>query len=292
MSTLKALKTRIQSVQSTRKITSAMYMVAAAKFRRTQKGYDAAKLYAKSLENILSRMSAEVFDEVDHPLVKGPTNGKTLIILLAADRGLCGGFNGQLFRKFKSVIQRQTTPWMVLPVGKKACDFVNSGYRDHGCGVAYEGITDITYQTLDGMINQLEELFRTEGISNCMMIYNEYNSPLQQTVECVPFLPLNAVPRTNVSASQPSVGIADYIPSEPAFIQAFLMQYIQSTLWSFIKQTGVGEFAARMAAMDNATKNCDDMIHQLKLKYNQNRQARITKELIEIISGAEALQKG
>jgi F-type H+-transporting ATPase subunit gamma len=125
------------------------------------------------------------------------------------------------------------------------------------------------------------------------MVYNQYTSPLQQTPQQNILLPLHQVlDQLNPSKNTSPTHIPEFAPSDPVFIDSFLEQYLHGMIWSVITQTLAGEYAARMTAMDNATKNCDDMIHSLKLEYNQNRQARITNELIEIISGAEALQKG
>lgn len=296
MATLKALKTRVQAVQSTRKITSAMYMVAAAKFRRAQKHYDTAKSYACALTDIIKALPLSVFDDSNNPLVATKTIGKTFIFLIAADRGLCGSFNSQLFRKTKeacSKLQSANKPFFIHPIGKKAFEYVNTYYPSHLKVKAPIVLHEAAYTDIQSLLSHLENTFVKDNIEQCLMLYNQYNSPLQQTPQQTTLLPMRQVLKelqTPQDVVQPY--IPEFISSESVFLNSFLQQYLQGTLWSIITQTLAGEFAARMTAMDNATKNCDDMIHSLKLQYNQNRQARITNELIEIISGAEALQKG
>lgn len=294
MSTLKALKTRIQSVQSTRKITSAMYMVAAAKFRRAQKGYDAAKSYAEALSNTLKYLPKSLLNESDNPLINtNPTSHRLLIILIAADRGLCGSFNGQLFRKAKEYftkLQNENQDFSILTIGKKAFDFARNKYSEYLLSDTPLLLHALTSEEVEHLKAHIETAFFDQGVSQCKVMYNEYKSPLQQTPCVLPLLPFKEV--LNNEEPQQENYIPYFVPLESTFLEHFLAQYLQGILWSTISQTLVGEFAARMTAMDNATKNSDDMINALKLEYNQNRQARITKELIEIISGAEALQKG
>ena len=295
MSTLQALKTRIQSVNSTRKITSAMYMVAAAKFRKAQKKYDAAKSYADALTQVMKALPLSVFDESDNPLIKSNTSGQTLIVLISADRGLCGSFNGQLFRKAKELCSKlvlENKRFTLLPIGKKAFEFAKLNYSYCLKESAPLLLYDVLYADVHTLFSKIETSFIQDGIEQCITLHNEYSSPLQQTPRNSVLLPLSdALKALNPTAEEPT-HIPEFVASESKFLDAFLQQYLQGILWSSITQTLVGEFAARMTAMDNATKNCDDMIHGLKLEYNQSRQARITNELIEIISGAEALQKG
>jgi F-type H+-transporting ATPase subunit gamma len=295
MSTLKALKTRIQAVNSTRKITSAMYMVAAAKFRKAQKKYDAAKSYADALTHTMKALPLSVFDESDNPLIKSYTSGQTLIVLISADRGLCGSFNGQLFRKAKEICSKlvlENKPFTLLPIGKKAFEFAKMNYSHCLKESSPLLLHEILYADVQTLFSKIETAFIQDGIEQCITLHNEYSSPLQQLPCHSIILPLSNALKALKPSAETSKDIPEFISSEPQFLDAFLLQYLQGMLWSSITQTLVGEFAARMTAMDNATKNCDDMIHSLKLEYNQSRQARITNELIEIISGAEALQKG
>lgn len=295
MSTLKALKTRIQSVQSTRKITSAMYMVAAAKFRRAQKGYDAAKSYAEALSNTLMYLPNSLLNESDNPLVNtSSTSCRILIILIAADRGLCGSFNGQLFRKAKEYctkLQNEKQSFSILTVGKKAFDFARNKYSQYLFSNTPLLLHTLTSIEIEHLRTYIETAFLEQGFSECKVLYNEYKSPLQQSPCVFPLLPFKAA-LSDDALNKQETHIPYFVPIESTFLEVFLGQYLQGILGSMLSQTLVGEFAARMTAMDNATKNSDDMINALKLEYNQNRQARITKELIEIISGAEALQKG
>lgn len=294
MATLKALKTRIQSVQSTRKITSAMYMVAAAKFRRAQKGYDGAKSYADGLIKTLMNLPQDLLRQADTPLINPLSSPSLLIILIAADRGLCGSFNGQLFRKAKEYftgLQRENKPFSILTIGKKAYDFAHHKYPQHLESKISLSLNEVTHEDVKTLKNYIEVAFIEQGVSQCKVIYNEYKSPLQQAPCIMPLLPFKDVLQDQ-TFDKHETHIPYFVPDESTFLDHFLAQYIWGMLLSYVSQTRVGEYAARMTSMDNATKNSDDMINALKLEYNQNRQARITKELIEIISGAEALQKG
>jgi F-type H+-transporting ATPase subunit gamma len=295
MSTLKALKTRIQAVNSTRKITSAMYMVAAAKFRKAQKKYDASKSYADALTHIMKALPLSIFDESDNPLIKSGQSGQTLIVLISADRGLCGSFNGQLFRKAKDICAKlalENKQFTLLPIGKKAFEFAKMNYSHCLKESSPLLLHEVLYSDIHTLFSKIETTFIQEGIERCITLHNEYSSPLQQLPCDSIFLPLVEALKTLPPSSETLNYIPDFVASTSHFLDTFLQQYLEGIIWSAITQTLVGEFAARMTAMDNATKNCDDMIHNLKLEYNQSRQARITNELIEIISGAEALQKG
>lgn len=296
MSTLKALKTRIQAVNSTRKITSAMYMVAAAKFRKAQKKYDSAKSYADALTHIMKALPLSVLDESDNPLMNTHKSGQILIVLISADRGLCGSFNGQLFRKAKEVCSKlvlENKRFTLLPIGKKAFDFAKMNFSHCLKESTPLLLHEVLYADIPTLFSKIETAFIKDGIEQCITLHNEYSSPLQQLPCQSVLLPLsNALTALKPATETTTNYIPEFVASEPQFLDAFLQQYLQGMLWSSITQSLAGEFAARMTAMDNATKNCDDMIHGLKLEYNQSRQARITNELIEIISGAEALQKG
>lgn len=294
MSNLKTLKTRIQSVQSTRKITSAMYMVAAAKFRRAQNRWETAEGYANAITSILRSLPSQALQESENPLVYNSNPGSTLVLLLSADRGLCGGFNNQLFRKtreYLNALKSENQPFSVVCIGKKATEFVKNNYPAY-LKSCIPSLQDIDYTDLQTLTADIETAVYTEGFSKCVILSNQYSSPLQQVPSCNILLPLSATLPSTENGSQSLTHLPYFVPEEGEFLMSFLLQYIKGLLWSYINQTAIGEYAARMTAMDSATKSCDDMIHNLKLEYNQTRQARITNELIEIISGAEALQKG
>lgn len=296
MATLKALKTRIHTVQSTRKITSAMYMVAAAKFRRAQKHYDISKSYATALTDVAKSLPVSACDESNNPLIRTTDKGSVLVFLIASDRGLCGSFNGQLFRKVKDVcskLQQDHKTFSILPVGKKAVDFAHTYYPDHLKTTKSQQLHELTYADVPSILSQITTTFTEGNFEQCLMVYNQYSSPLLQIPQKSILLPFHQVlNELTQTENTTSCHFPEFISSEAMFVDSFLEQYLQGMIWSVITQTLAGEYAARMTAMDNATKNCEDMIHSLKLEYNQTRQARITNELIEIISGAEALQKG
>lgn len=296
MSNLKALKTRLQSVESTRKITSAMYMVAAAKFRKAQKKLDAAKTYAQGLNDILNKLPSEVFSASDNPLLSTNLNGTTLIVLFASDRGLCGGFNAFLFKKTQLYLHELTSqkkPFKLICIGQKAIEF---GKKHHSKSMLNTEINislnNLTLQGVHNLLNEIYAQFNTLAATKCVLMFNAYTSPLTQTPTPLTILPLEPSQAAEPTQPQAHLNVSEFLPSESEFLDHFIYQYIYGVFWSCYTQTVVGEYAARMSAMDSSTNNCNDMIHTLKLEYNQQRQNKITKELIEIISGSEALQKG
>ncbi len=295
MSNLKALKTRIQSVQSTRQITSAMYMVAAAKFRKAQKKWEAADAYKKEIVDTLSRLPQGFLKSVDHPLLTADDSNKnTLIVLVAADRGLCGGFNAQLFRHVNNLISKikqSGESFSLLPIGKKAVSFAKAYYANRVEQVELPQIHLMKHADIPAIVSVCRQKYLGQEISRCLMVSNHYSSPLEQIAKTSHLLPIE-LDEKRESQTNADTHIPYVLPDENGFMELFLVQYLEASMWSAIKGTFVGEFAARMSAMDNATKNSDEMIHDLKLKYNQGRQDRITRELIEIVSGSEALQKG
>jgi F-type H+-transporting ATPase subunit gamma len=296
MSNLKTLKTRLKSVESTRKITSAMYMVAAAKFRKAQKKLDAAKTYAQGLNNILHKLPSELFAASDSPLLSTNLNGITLIVLFASDRGLCGGFNAFLLKKTQLYLRDLTSqkkPFKLICIGQKAIEFGKKHYSKSLLDTEINtSLNNLTPHSVHNLLTAIYAQFNTSAARKCVLMFNAYTSPLTQTPSPLTILPLEHSQAAEPTQPQTHLSIPEFLPSESEFLDRFIYQYIYGIFWSCYTQTVVGEYAARMSAMDSSTNNCNDMIHTLKLEYNQQRQNKITKELIEIISGAEALQKG
>lgn len=292
MSNLKALKTRIQSVQSTRQITSAMYMVAAAKFRKAQKKWEAASEYQGLLRQTLSKLPKAILESYIGKLTVAAAKDHTLIVLIAADRGLCGGFNAQLFRKTHQLIaeiRQRGGAFSILPIGRKSLAFVKSYYSGEISEHTIEQLHLMRHIHVPEVVEYCKDRFEAQEASKCVVVYNRYVSPLEQVANVDQVLPVDL----DMVGDQELEGcVPDALPNEVELLDRVFDQYLESAIWLAVRETFVGEFAARMSAMDNATKNSDEMIHDLKLEYNQSRQDRITRELIEIISGAEALQKG
>lgn len=290
MSNLKALKTRIQSVESTKKITSAMYMVAAAKFRQAQKKLDAAKAYATGLQNTFNSLPSDLVGNSNHPLL-AHNDSERLVVLFSGDKGLCGGFNAILLKRANAHIKElreNNIAFKLVCIGQKAIDY---GKKNHPNSLLNSALnitlSNLTANYPEVFFNALYEHFKTKTLSHCSLLFNTYTSPLVQTPKLLGLLPIEKEER-----NAESNGIAEFLPSSTEFLERFIHQYIYGVFWSAYTQTVVGEYAARMSAMDSSTNNCNDMINTLKLEYNQQRQDKITKELVEIISGAEALQKG
>jgi F-type H+-transporting ATPase subunit gamma len=295
MSGLKALRIRINSVKSTQKITSAMKMVAAAKLRRAQEQAEASRPYAEQLEAMLRSLVTNV-SESTAPLLVGTGQDKThLLIVVSSDRGLCGAFNSSIFRATRAriqTLQRAGKEVKLFCVGRKGRDLLARDYskliirsvRDLGSGKL--GYTDA--QTLSQTI---QELFAGGQFDVCSVIYNHFRSVIAQEVTEQQLIPLQLPANTNTPDISVSGSGALYLyePSEQKIVETLLPLNLSVQIFRSLLESNASEQGARMTAMDNATRNAGDMLKGLRLTYNRTRQAMITKELIEIISGAEAL---
>lgn len=293
MSSLKALKTRIQSVESTKKITSAMYMVAAAKFRKAQKNVSGAKAYAEGLLHMFENLPKDLMSNSDMALLSPVKKADALIVLFAGDRGLCGGFNTLLLKhtqQYIAKLSKEKRGFKLMCIGQKALDFARKHYPQHIVTTELNSdLNSFDQNYINKLTQQIEQLFNSGTCSDCLLIFNTYTSPLVQTPTVLTLLGKEIRKKNSFSTS---AGIPEFSPSTREFLENFIYQYIKGVFFSCYTQTVVGEYAARMSAMDSSTNNCNEMINTLKLEYNQQRQDKITKELVEIISGAEALQKG
>jgi F-type H+-transporting ATPase subunit gamma len=295
MSGLKALRTRIASVKSTQKITSAMKMVAAAKLRRAQEQAESSRPYAERLEGVLRSLAASVEDS-SAPLLVG--NGKAelhLLVVISGDRGLCGAFNSSVFRMTRARIEalhRQGKRVHVYCVGRKAKDLLS---RDYGKLIVKTvpnfASGKLTYADAQGVSQTVQEMFAAGEFDVCSVIYNHFRSVIAQEVTEQQLIPLPLPANSNAATDSASSGGAVYLyePSEQTIVETLLPLNLSVQLFRALLESNASEQGARMTAMDNATRNAGDMIKDLRLTYNRTRQAMITKELIEIISGAEAL---
>ena len=296
MPSLKDIKTQINSVGSTKKITSAMKMVAASKLRRSQEKAEAARPYSSRLEEMLSSLaSSAASGEGIIKLLTGTGNDQNYIVVpVSADRGLCGGFNSSINREtFKLVksLEGNGKKVQLMPVGKKSRDFFNRVMK----GQIIESFVDLNvsstgYESALNISNKLQELYFEGKFDKCILVFNKFKSAISQEVTQQQLIPLDVSNSEKEEEKENSSNaIYDYEPDEETILKDLLPKNVSIQIFKVLLESDAGEQGARMAAMDNATRNAGEMIDSLTLKYNRTRQAFITKELIEIISGAESI---
>ena len=300
MPSLKDLKTKITSVSSTRKITSAMKMVAASKLRRSQEKAEAARPYSSRLEEmLLSLASSGITGEGMIKLLTGTgKHERYLVIPVTADRGLCGGFNGNINRettKYIRSLENKGKNASLLTIGKKSRDFFNRIMKDK----IIESFIDLGskgagYDTAMQISNKIQSLYFDDQFDVCVLIFNKFKSAIVQEVTQQQLIPLDIANKKTedndkVKEEKKDNSIYIYEPDEESILQDLLPKNVSIQIFKILLESNAGEQGARMVAMDNATRNAGEMIDSLTLKYNRTRQAFITKELIEIISGAEAV---
>jgi len=297
MASLKDLRNRISSVKSTQKITKAMQMVAAAKLKRAQEAAEAARPYSKNMARVIANLSASMADQPGAPeLLIG--NGKDdvhLLVVMTADRGLCGGFNTNIVRKARERIvelQRGGKTVKILTIGRKGADQLRRLYGD----LIVEKISLRDRKTIDASIGieigqKLTKMFEAGEFDVATLFFSEFKNVLTQTPVARTVIPAIETIEGNDEIEPPDLkGAAyDYEPGQEEILEALLPRYVNSQIFYALLENGAGEQGARMTAMDNATRNAGELIDDLTLEYNRSRQAKITTELTEIISGAEAL---
>ena len=297
MPSLKDIKTQINSVVSTKKITTAMKMVAASKLRRSQEKAVAARPYSSRLEEMLSSLasSAASGDGIIELLTGTGNDQNYMIVPVSADRGLCGGFNSSINREtFKLVksLEKDGKNVQLMPVGKKSRDFFNRVMKDQIAESFIDlNVSNSGYDSALQVSNKLQDLYFDGKFDKCILVFNKFVSAISQDVTQQQLIPLD------VSESSKEVkedgndakAIYDYEPDEETILKDLLPKNVSIQIFKVLLESDAGEHGARMAAMDNATRNAGEMIDGLTLKYNRTRQAFITKELIEIISGAESI---
>ena len=296
MPSLKDIKTQINSVGSTKKITSAMKMVAASKLRRSQEKAEAARPYSSRLEEMLSSLaSSAASGEGIIKLLTGTGNDQNYIVVpVNAETGLCGGFNSSINREtFKLVksLEGNGKKVQLMPVGKKSRDFFNRVMKDQ----IIESFVDLNvsstgYESALNISNKLQEIYFDGKFDKCILVFNKFKSAISQEVTQQQLIPLDVSNSEKEEEKENSSNaIYDYEPDEETILKDLLPKNVSIQIFKVLLESDAGEQGARMAAMDNATRNAGEMIDSLTLKYNRTRQAFITKELIEIISGAESI---
>jgi F-type H+-transporting ATPase subunit gamma len=290
MPSLKDLKNRIGSVKSTQKITSAMKMVAAAKLRKAQEQALASRPYTSLMDKVVSKIASKMSgNTID--LLTGKTDNKTqLIVVFSADRGLCGGFNGSITRAVRAEIKKLEEDGIkvkLLMVGKKSADALNREFGHLFVERIDGNSAKPNYTDAEIIAKKIISLFEDNEFGVCKVIFNKFVSAITQEVTFKSLIPAD-IQETETDQVD-SNSIYEFEPSEEEILNDLLPRNLATQLFSSQMESTASELAARMTAMDNATRNAGDMIDNLTLQYNRTRQAVITKELIEIISGAEAL---
>ena len=290
MANLKDLKTRINSVKSTQKITAAMKMVAAAKLRRAQEAAESGRPYANRMRRVTANLAAKADVNSAPALLVG--NGKSathLLVVISADRGLCGGFNGSITRQTRTEVTRlqdEGKTVKLLMVGRKSADALRREY-DKQFVDSFEGIqgTSVSFSDAASLADTIRTGFEAGDYDVCTMIYNKFVNAITQEITLTQLIPAetNAVDDSDANVNY------EYEPEEDELLYSLLPRILSTQLYSALLESSAAELAARMTAMDNATRNAGDLIDRLTLVYNRTRQAAITSELIEIISGAEAV---
>ena len=296
MSTLKELRTRIASVKSTRKITSAMKMVAAAKLRRAQEQAEAARPYAEPMERMLGSLAASLKGrEGAPPLLRGSGSDKThLVVVATSDRGLCGGFNVNIVRSARQLLPQLAAEGKevkILCVGRKGHDQLKRVYGE----LIVDTIIDVAKRRLgfvqaDAIGKRIADMFAESAFDVCTLIFAKFKSAITQEVTRMQLVPF-AVPEETEKTGTPGAipAVYEFEPEEEEILAELLPRNLSVQIYRALLENAASEQGARMTAMDNATRNASDMIDDLTIFYNRTRQAFITRELIEIISGAEAL---
>ena len=290
MPNLKELKNRISSVKSTRKITSAMKMVAASKLRRAQELAESSRVYADSLSFILSSLAGNTKNSSDLPeILTGRENSKiSLLIINSSDRGLCGGFNSNLFRNAKKWISDQQglgKSVKIMTVGKKASSFYKKTDLDIVASFEDLNSNDRQLQVSEEIKNKIMELFENNEIDEVSILFNKFVSAISQEPTYQSLIPLSN-DETSEEESEANNSVFEFEPDKNELLEYLVPRNFLTQIYRSVLESSASEHAARMTSMDNATRNAGDMIDRLTLTYNRTRQAFITKELIEIISGA------
>lgn len=298
MPSLKDFKNRINSVKSTRKITAAMKMVAAAKLRRAQEAAEAARPYAVRMERMVGSLAQSIAGAPGAPRMLAGTGKEDvhLLVVCTADRGLCGSFNGSIVREAKRralALRGEGKTAKFLCVGRKGRDALKRDMRDMIVGdITGIGRRGVDYTDAAGVAERVVAMFEAGEFDVCTIVFNRFQSAMTQIPtlqQVIPFKPAKAdKTETDSKATGPKATFI-FEPEEDEILASLLPRNMAIQMFQALLESSASEHGARMTAMDNATRNAGDMIDRLTLRYNRTRQAYITKELIEIISGAEAI---
>ena len=296
MSSLKDLRNRIASVKATQKITKAMQMVAAAKLRRAQESAEAARPYAERMDAVLANLGKMVSaQEGASPLLVGTGSDKVhLLVVATAERGLCGGFNTNIARLAREHARRlidEGKTVKILCVGRKGRDALRRDLNSHIIDlIELRGVRTVGFENADEIARRVLEMFDNGEFDVCTLFFSEFRSILTQAPTALQLIPAK-LPEADADAEKADGpnSAYEYEPDEEEILAELLPLNVSTQIFRGLLENAASEQGARMTAMDSATRNAGDMIDKLTLHYNRTRQAQITKELIEIVSGAEAL---
>ena len=294
MASLKALRMRINSVKSTRKITQAMKMVAAAKLRRAQSQAEAARPYAERMERMLASLGAAVASSPDAPklLVGTGRDLVHLLVVMTADRGLAGAFNsgvGRFARAKVRALEAEGKTVKILSIGRKGAVYLKREFASRFVGeISFQGKKTVAFSDAAEVVAKISAMLEAGEFDVCTLIYNRFRSVISQIPSEQRLIPA-PLPEVKAETTSGPQALYEYEPAEEEILAALLPQNLGVQVYRAILENSAGFYGAQMNAMDNATRNAGDMINKLTLNYNRTRQANITRELIEIISGAEAV---
>ncbi len=293
MATLREIKRRIVGVQNTQQITKAMKMVAAARLRRAQENIINARPYSRKISEVLHHLlSAE--KDFSNPLLEQRELKKLAVLVVTSDRGLCGAFNMNVIRTVEEMLETEYSNLLgssdidLYCMGKKGGDYFNR--LPYNIAEKYNGLfSSLKFDFVSGFMKNLVNRFVTGEIDKVIVVYNEFKSVIQQNVVIEQLLPIKREEETEQVHKKHVEFI--YEPDKASIINSLMPKYLNASMWRILLESYAAELGARMTAMDMATENAKEMIRTLQIKYNKERQASITKEIIEIVSGANALKE-
>ncbi len=291
MPSLDDLKKRIKSVKSTQKITKAMKMVAAAKLRKAQESAEKGRPYSQKMQNIILNLTNSINDFQNAPkLLVGTGNEKIyLCVVLTADRGLCGGFNSNICKLAKKKFQKildEGKQLKIITVGSKGLDQIRRKYGKYIIKkFSFKEKKQITFNEAEIIGNEIIDLFNKNEFDKCILFYNNFKNVITQIPQAQQIIPAEKLPIENEAEKT----LYEFEPDEDEILDDLLPKNISTQVFKAFLENAASEQGSRMTAMDNATRNAGDLVDKLTINYNRSRQASITKELIEIISGAESL---
>ncbi|MDC3098964.1 F0F1 ATP synthase subunit gamma [Candidatus Pelagibacter sp.] len=291
MASLDDLKKRIASVKSTQKITKAMKMVAAAKLRKAQESAEKGRPYSEKMNNVILNLSSGISDKENAPkLLSGTGNDKVhLCVVMTSDRGLCGGFNSNIIKKAKSYFSKilsEGKELKIITVGSKGNDQLKRMYGDKIIeNISFKESKNANYFDADKVGKIVIDKFESSEFDICTIFYNQFKNVITQIPQAQQIVPLNS----EDSEDNTSEESYEFEPDEDEILSNLLPKNISTQIFKAMLENSASEQGSRMSAMDNATRNAGEMVDKLTIQYNRSRQAAITKELIEIISGAESL---
>jgi len=294
MPSLDDLKKRIGSVKSTQKITKAMKMVAAAKLRRAQESAESSRPYSDTMNDVIGSISKKVAStSSERNLLTGTGDDQVqLLILFTSERGLCGGFNSSITKKMREKIEdlkKLSKTVKIICIGKKGYDILKRKYSDLIVDVIdMKAIKSVSYQDAKDISQKIIKMYFDNEFDTCSIFYNKFKSVIDQIPTDQKILPIETEENNDIDLNS-STSMLDFEPGETEILEELLPLNFAVQIFKALLESAASEQGARMSAMDNASRNASDMIDKLTLFYNRSRQAVITKELIEIISGAEAV---